>query len=569
MANAPRSLFPGKPEFPDVAIFWVPEAYSFGQTVIMGRQSAGAGFIRAIAAARPPRLFCYARSREEAEEFKRSIDGYGGAGTTINWIPFLRPTGLREAGLLFRPDANIASDAWRRAAHGDDRAYSICGVTHTTATHKIMEAIVSLITAPLHSWDALVCTSHTVRDSVRSIVEAAAEHLKDHLGANRIQLPQIPLIPLGVDCNAYRFSHEARMNARQSLGIDPDEVVVSYVGRLSFHGKAHHVPMYLSLEQAAQGHRVVLLQAGWFPSASIETAFRDEARIFCPSVRCIFVDGRNSTARDQAWAAGDLFTSLADSFQETFGLTPIEAMARGLPAVISDWNGYRDTVRDGIDGFRVPTVTMPPGTGSDIADRYDWGIDSYDFYTFHGSQLVAVDIDAATEAYRRLISDRALRIRMGESAREWALANFDWTVIRAKYVALWEDLSERRRADPDFHPTHSARRRPDRADPFTMFSTYPTHIIEPEMLFRRRTGCTVEDALSRTRLNSTGKATAVLPTKEIVSQLLALVPEDRWISLKDIVGSCPNENETSIARAAVWLCKFGVLRSCDLSDNNR
>ena len=47
--------------------------------------------------------------------------------------------------------------------------------------------------------------------------------------------------------------------------------------------------------------------------------------------------------------------SLVDNPQETFGLAVAEAMAAGVPLVVSDWNGYRDLVRDGIDGFRVPT----------------------------------------------------------------------------------------------------------------------------------------------------------------------------------------------------------------------
>jgi alpha-maltose-1-phosphate synthase len=207
-------------EFPELALLWVPEAYSLDQQGLMGRQSAGAGFIRAIAAAAPPRLYCYAQTRAEAEAFKRTIESNGGPDTVINWVPLVRPRGLHHAGLLYRPDANIASDAWRRAAHGGDRAYSICGVTHTTATHTIMESLAALLTAPLHSWDALVCTSHAVRDSVRSILEAAAEHLKNHLGATRLPMPQIPLIPLGVDCNAYAFNPAARKDAREALGID-------------------------------------------------------------------------------------------------------------------------------------------------------------------------------------------------------------------------------------------------------------------------------------------------------------------------------------------------------------
>ena len=41
-------------------------------------------------------------------------------------------------------------------------------------------------------------------------------------------------------------------------------------------------------------------------------------------------------------AIPDIFVSLSDNIQETFGLTPLEGMASGLPVVATDWNGYRD-----------------------------------------------------------------------------------------------------------------------------------------------------------------------------------------------------------------------------------
>ena len=32
-------------------------------------------------------------------------------------------------------------------------------------------------------------------------------------------------------------------------------------------------------------------------------------------------------------------------------------MAAGVPVVVSDWDGYRYTVNDGVEGFRVPTLS--------------------------------------------------------------------------------------------------------------------------------------------------------------------------------------------------------------------
>ena len=56
------------------------------------------------------------------------------------------------------------------------------------------------------------------------------------------------------------------------------------------------------------------------------------------------MDGRVPGVSQTAYAAADIFVSLSDNIQETFGLTPVEAMAAGLPVVASDWDGYRETI---------------------------------------------------------------------------------------------------------------------------------------------------------------------------------------------------------------------------------
>ena len=75
------------------------------------------------------------------------------------------------------------------------------------------------------------------------------------------------------------------------------------------------------------------------------------------------IDFADAEKRDLL-AASDLFVSPVDNVQETFGLTPIEAMAAGLPSVVSDWDGYRDTVQHVEHGFRIPTLAPPAGQAS-------------------------------------------------------------------------------------------------------------------------------------------------------------------------------------------------------------
>ena len=73
------------------------------------------------------------------------------------------------------------------------------------------------------------------------------------------------MIPLGVDCAALDRRPEAerrrmRRRWRERLGIGADDLVALFVGRLSWHAKAHPLPMYLGLEQAAR--RLGLGRAG-------------------------------------------------------------------------------------------------------------------------------------------------------------------------------------------------------------------------------------------------------------------------------------------------------------------
>ena len=135
------------------------------------------------------------------------------------------------------------------------------------------------------------------------------------------------------------------------------------------------------------------------------------------------------------WAAADLFLSLVDNPQETFGLAPVEAMAAGLPVVVSDWDGYRYTVSDGVEGFRVPTLAplLMPEQGEELASQHDHGLLTYQDYVGAVAQHVAVDTEAAAAAIARLAEDPALRQRMGEAGRQTVQQRFDWPVV-ARFI---------------------------------------------------------------------------------------------------------------------------------------
>ncbi len=66
------------------------------------------------------------------------------------------------------------------------------------------------------------------------------------------------------------------------------------------------------------------------------------------------------------YRAADIFVSISDNPQETFGLTILEAGAMGLPVIASEYDGYRDLILDGETGILIETVGVEETSDLDI-----------------------------------------------------------------------------------------------------------------------------------------------------------------------------------------------------------
>jgi hypothetical protein len=233
-------------------------------------------------------------------------------------------------------------------------------------------------------------------------------------------------------------------------------------------------------------------------------------------------------------------------------------MAAGLPCVVSDWNGYRDTVRDGVDGYRIPTVMPGAGAGLDLAQRYDDGVDSYDEYCGHTSQAVALDGAQLTQAYGSLIRDAGLRRQLGESGRQHAREAFDWQVVLRRYRALWSELDERRRADASLAPALPLAV-PDRLDPFAVFASWPSAQLAPESLVELAPDASLAQLRAYRALGINRFATSSLPTLEEFGQIFGSI-ESRPMQVDELLDTLGPCDRPTLLRGLVWLCKMDLLR---------
>tara|TARA_B100000945_G_scaffold82814_1_gene63901 strand:- start:3868 stop:5526 length:1659 start_codon:yes stop_codon:yes gene_type:complete len=546
---------------PSTAIYYQSDSYSISQKKLMGRNAAGESFIRAyFKYDKSPNLCVYPISSIDLESFKTKAKEFD-RKESIEIISKNSLNKLANIGNLFIPGPGLDKFAYERSFSGHN-SWSLCGITHTTSSSNAMDCLSSLVTAPIQDWDALICTSNSVKNHVIETINSQAEYLKNRLGISKLVLPQLPVIPLGIHTSDFSFSCSQKSSSRKTLNIDDNSIVVLYTGRLSFHAKAHPLAMYQALELASKesDKPIVLIECGWHANQSIQVAFADAADKFCPSIKVINLDGRTSQNRSLAWSSADIFCSLPDNIQETFGIVPIEAMAAGLPVVVSDWDGYKDTVRDGIDGFRIPTLIPGPGLGADLAQRYSLEIDTYDMYCGYTSSLISVDVLSAARAFIKLIQSPSLRESMGTSGLRRAKEIYDWSVIYKKYDDLWKHLHEIR--------TNTTKKEvnskcwPGRVNPFKGFSSYATNQLSLSSklsLVDDDFQSTFDRYILINDLKMISFASYILPTHEEVKCIFKNLINGP-LSASDLISPFEVNRRPYILRILVWLVKLNFLK---------
>jgi len=544
------------------ALYYSAESYSTKGSKLMGRQAAGEAFLRALLRAFPNEpVHALLHSPKDAALIDKELAGFGHtAGIHKHHLSSLE---AMTASMLYLPSPGIDEIAWHRLKMGD-RSFSLCGVTHTTATHRVMETIANLPLAPIRPWDALICTSRSVRNTVQRIIEQQFDYLRWKLGATRLELPQLPVIPLGVHCDDYQFSKNQQQKARQLLGVADNDIVLLFVGRLSFHAKAHPHPMLAALQRVVEkgvgDRKLHLVQCGWYANQAIEDAFNESQQVLAPSVVHHYLDGREAENRLTAWASADIFISLSDNIQETFGLTPIEAMAAGIPSVVSDWDGYKDTIDHGVSGFRVKTV-MPAagGESGEIAQRYNLGEDTYDMYCGQTCQYIGVDVQQTADAVYQLVTDENLRKTMGENAKKRSQRIFSWDVVMDKYIELWRQLEHLRHSHSDSFGVNPIKQSPSRMDPFDLFDDYPSVIANDHSEFLLTSPLNEEDYQRFVSLATFRYAKRVIPSWQQV-KLVQTSMGSKKQSFEDISSQCKAALETStLSETLCWLVKVGAV----------
>ena len=233
---------------------------------------------------------------------------------------------------------------------------------------------------------------------------AMSRRIRDEMVGAGVPAERAVLLPHGVDVERFRPAPAAEKAAlRTPLGL-PDGLLAVYTGRL-LRGKGLDTLLdaFAPIAAARPDVHLVLVGSGDGQSLSAEDELRAGASGPPLAGRVVFA-GRVDDVSDWVRAA-DVF--VFPSLFEGLGISLVEALACGVPAIGSRTGGIVDVIDDGRTGLLVPPA----------------------------------DASALESALRRLLEDPVARDEMGRAGRAEALARFDERDAVAKYRAIFTALA--------------------------------------------------------------------------------------------------------------------------------
>jgi glycosyltransferase involved in cell wall biosynthesis len=211
----------------------------------------------------------------------------------------------------------------------------------------------------------------------------------------------LPVIYLGLDHGVFNPDRRVslRESARTTLGISADKFVVLLIGN-DWRNKG--LPTLLSALAQVRELPIDLLIAGQDDPAP----FRMIARRYDLDDRVHFLPPRSDV--EFYYAAADAYAG--PSLEDTFAQPPAEAMACGLPVIVSETNGTSEIITHGVDGLILKDPT---------------------------------DSSALAAMIRRLYEDRGLRAAMGERAAV-TTQQYTWERNGRELAAILEEILRRK-----------------------------------------------------------------------------------------------------------------------------
>lgn len=269
------------------------------------------------------------------------------------WIYFMNSLMIEKASKILDKDQFdiIHAHDWMvgRAALKLKNYYNIPLVTTVHATEigrgggnlyhyhqKIIHYVERLLIS--HSERVICCSNYM------------SYHIKENFG---ISNDKIHVIPNAVDILRFHSapSHcQVIANLRQRYNISSDEKVILYVGRLV---REKGIYTLIDAFEMLWRRKMINLNLVIVGEGPIKESLMTEVRNRGLQKHIHFIGFIDEVTLTALYRSSDVF--IVPSLYEPFGIVVLEAMASGVPVVVSDVGGLSDIVENGVTGLKFPS----------------------------------------------------------------------------------------------------------------------------------------------------------------------------------------------------------------------
>jgi len=460
---------------------------------------------------------------------------------------------LRSFDSIFRLDTDPHDLFWQRNLLGKGKHFSFCGIAHAVSGRESAQILSKYCEAYTSNADAIICPSHSVKTVIENYFDHYSNYLFERYNVKFNCDVDLPVIPLGVNTKRIeeKVSDDKRKKQRETLNIKDEDIVLLWVGRQSYAIKAHPISMFRAAQITAEktNKKIHLVMQGYFVPQTADKEYEALANDICKNVEVHFIASNDIRFPDGVWASGDVFLSLVDNVQESFGITPIEAIAAGLPRIISDWDGYKDHVTDGDDGFLVPTYQPPENMGKAFASLMLANREMYGGVLAQIAQTVIVDYEKASQAIIKLIENPDLRKEIVNNAKK-RLPNYDWKKLIPVYEELWQRKSDKRSEINNINIVH-----PHAVDPYIIYKDFPTRALKKEDKLQLSINPDEIKNLLQHKMNTLA-VSAMLDRSDLVKLMNGF---NKPTKIEKVFSDLKNKDTSKIWCSISWLIKLGVL----------
>jgi D-inositol-3-phosphate glycosyltransferase len=532
-----------------------PQAESPQRGVVWGADIAKTGFVKALLShGTSERYYFLCERPDKLGEAEAQLTSYkhNERAEVVLLRDYWRLKDI-DSMVIFNTDPMLHPQAGLRRVHGQIR-WPVNGVTYSLSHTTHLPYTIQTILSDIFEYDSLVCISQAGRRAVENIIGSICGYLERKYRASFLPKFQLPVIPLGIDAEAFQPSDKTE--ARRRCGLPDDRVIFLYFGRFSAHYKADLFPLVLAFSRILKSggdKKMTLVLAGSDARYELVPAlkrFRDDLGL---GDNLVLLPNINKEKKPDLYQAADVFVSLSDNVQETFGIAIIEAMCAGLPVIASDWDGYRESMRHGETGFLVPVYWA---NGIDLVSRSAILEEPMETHR-QLAQTVCVDLQKLTDYMMLLSNDASLRRDMGAAARKRALSYYDWPVVVGAYEELWDDMIKKGQTSPaQEEPGHGVYT----YDYLDVYKHFATGIVTRDS--NLTVGPMGRDVLEGVLDIDVLRHTELIENLPLVNEVLGACNSEDGINASDLVRRMAGESEpaaTETFRRIASLIKYGLV----------